>query len=153
MTKAFGVLLVLVVLLPSAQAANKRFAKYKRVEAYEIRPGVLMLPSYSGDGKVCEIGLEVLHYSPKVTRMDSELPRKEINQIFNELVSLKERGPKSRTWPAGLTVQVGFASTEIFEYKNVELDIDSRVSPDPGYDEEPVSNLVAEIRWKHRKCQ
>jgi hypothetical protein len=29
-------------------------AKYKAVEAYEVRPGILVFPTYSEDGEVCE---------------------------------------------------------------------------------------------------
>jgi hypothetical protein len=48
-----------------ASAQSSRFSKYKTVEAYEIGPGILMMPNFSSDGQVCEIGLEILHYSPK----------------------------------------------------------------------------------------
>ena len=153
MTKAFGVLLVLVVLLPSAQAANKRFTKYKRVEAYEVRPGVLMLPSYSADGKVCEIGLEVLHYSPKSVMLSSSMSRQEIDQIFDELVPAKERGPRSKTFSRDVILEAGGGRTRISNYRNVVLLVYSRVAPTVGHGEPSESNLVATIQWIHRKCR
>jgi hypothetical protein len=31
-----------------------QFKRYKAVEAYEVRPGVLMMPRYDSGGQVCE---------------------------------------------------------------------------------------------------
>jgi hypothetical protein len=61
MSKLFGLVVVAMFLLPTVNPAHEKFAKYKAVEAYEIRPGILMMPRYSADGQVCEIGLEKLH--------------------------------------------------------------------------------------------
>src|SRR5271154_3302293 len=58
-----------VLLLAAANPEHDKFAKYKSVEAYEIRPGILMMPRYSSDGQVCQIGLEKLHYSPETIRL------------------------------------------------------------------------------------
>jgi hypothetical protein len=92
MSKLIGLALAAVLLLPSANPVREQFAKYKAVEAYEIRPGVLMMPRYSSDGQVCEIGLEKLHYSPEIIRLDSSLSREEVDQVLEELVPANERG-------------------------------------------------------------
>ena len=112
-----------------------------------------MMPSYSTKGHVCKIGLEVLHYSPKVIRMDSSLSHKEIIQILDELVPAAERGPKSKSDFQGLAVQDGFARTTFIEYRNITLEIMDRVKPDIGISGPALNNLVPVIKWKHRKCR
>lgn len=106
-------LMVMLVLVPWAHAASRRFAKYKRIEAYEIWPDILMLPSCSADGRVCEIGLEMLHYSPQSVMLSSSMSRKEIDQIFDELVPAEERGPRSKTFNRDFTVEDGGSRTGI----------------------------------------
>jgi len=84
MSKLIASVVVAMLLLITSNPGRERFAKYKAVEAYEIRPGILMMPKYSTDGQICEIGLEKLHYSPDMIRLDSSLSRKDIDQIFDE---------------------------------------------------------------------
>lgn len=74
MPKFVGLILAILTMLITLNATTQqRFANYRRIEAYEVRPGILMLPRYTSDGKVCEIGLERLHYSPDLVRLDSGL--------------------------------------------------------------------------------
>jgi hypothetical protein len=60
MPKLIKVAWIAFILLPVAKAQtdqhNSHFSNYKAVEAYEIRPGILMMPRYAKDGSVCEVG-------------------------------------------------------------------------------------------------
>jgi hypothetical protein len=76
---------VLLLLLLTASPQTTSMAKYKAVEAYEVRPGILMFPTYTEDGQVCEIGLERRHYSPEIIRLDPNLSREDIDAIVDEL--------------------------------------------------------------------
>jgi hypothetical protein len=96
MPNLIGVVFIALLLLGAAEPGRERFAKYKAIEAYEVRPGFIALPRYTANGQVCQIGLEKLHYSPDMVRLDSELDRKDIDEIFNELVPADERGPRSK---------------------------------------------------------
>ena len=58
MLKLFSLVVAVMLLLPTTNSGREKFAKYKPVEAYEIQPGILMMPRYSADGQVCEIGIE-----------------------------------------------------------------------------------------------
>jgi len=142
-----------VLLLAAANPAREKFAKYKSIEAYEIRPGILMMPRYSADGQVCEIGLEKLHYSPEKIRLDSSLSRKEIDEIFDELVPSAERGPK----PTGLLEQwttnlSGASMVSDEEYQNVSIQIYSAVVSEKK-DAVTADQVTATLQWKNRKCQ
>ena len=97
MSILIGFVFAAVLLLATANHAHEQFAKYNAVEAYEIRPGVLMMPSYSSDGQVCEMGLEKLHYSPEIIRLDSSLSRKEIDEISMSLYQQMREGHDPRT--------------------------------------------------------
>ena len=152
MSKLIGSVAV-VLLLVAANPAREKFAKYKTVEAYEIRPGILMMPRYSADGQVCEIGLEKLHYSPEKIRLDSSLSRKEIDEIFDELVPGDERGPKpTGVLAQGMTNFSGQSMVSDEEYQNVSIQIYGGVTPD-GKVAVIVDEVTATLKWKNRNCQ
>jgi hypothetical protein len=141
-------------LLPTSDPGRQEFAKYKVVEAYEIRPGFLMMPRYSVDGQVCEIGLEKLHYSPEKIRLDSDLSRQEISQIFDELVPSAERGPRPTSLlESGMTTFSGRSMISDEEYQNVSIRIFGNYSPADGKAEGTLDEVAATLTWKSRKCQ
>jgi hypothetical protein len=154
MSKLIGSVLAAMLLLPAANPDREKFAKYKAVEAYEIRPGILMMPRYSVEGKVCEIGLEKLHYSPEKIRLDSDLSRQEISQIFDELVPSAERGPKpTNLLEKGMTTISGRGMVSDEEYQNISIRIFGNYSPADGKAEGTLDEVAATLTWKNRKCQ
>src|SRR5579859_3843202 len=90
-----GVVMFLLFSVFSVKPQNDRFVKYKAVEAYEIRPGILMMPRYSDEGQVCSIEIERRHYADGTAFLDSQLPHEVMIQIIDELVPVGERGPQS----------------------------------------------------------
>jgi len=72
--------------------ATGKLQKYHAVEAYEIRPGVIVNPIYSANHTVCELSIERRHYSNNVVDMDALMSKEQIMSIFDELVSREERG-------------------------------------------------------------
>jgi hypothetical protein len=154
MTKLIGSVIAVMFLLAAVNPDREKFAKYKAVEAYEIRPGILMMPRYSAGGEVCEIGLEKLHYSPEKIRVDSDLSRQEISQIFDELVPSAERGPKPTSLLAqGMTTFSGRSMISDEEYQNVSIRIFGGYSPADGKAEGTLDEVAATLTWKNRKCQ
>ena len=154
MSKLIASVVAAIILLPALNLGRERFAKYKAVEAYEIRPGILMMPRYSADGQVCEIGLEKLHYSPDMIRLDSSLSRKDIDQIFDELVPSGERGPKpTGLLDQGMTTFSGRGMVSDDEYQNVSIQIFGNLSPADGKDGATVEEVTATLTWKKRNCQ
>ena len=113
-----------------------------------------MMPRYSADGEVCEIGLQRRIYSPELVRLDPEMERKEIDEIANELAPADERGPRSSgllgMGPISLT---GFTRDQLEDYQNVSIDIFDKVISRSKRRTEVEGNLAAVIRWKHRRCQ
>lgn len=133
------------LLFPS-KPPNERFSKYKRVEAYEVRPGILMMPRSAANGQVCMVLLQKDHYVNGVDDLDSTLPREVLTQIFDELVPTSERGPLTTNKEFDrLSVYTGNSVTSLHDYENVSFDI-SRLASSPG-------DIIAVIRWKGRSCQ
>ena len=150
MSKIFTLGLAGMLLLVLGNPVHQQFAKYKAIEAYEIRPGILMMPSLSADGQVCEIGLERLHYSPERIRLDSSLSREEIDRIFDELVPPDERGPKSKDFAGTLITRGGQSLVTNIDFENVSIQIygDATISAGTTVDE-----VTATLKWKNRKCR
>src|SRR5437763_2528697 len=82
----------LMALLLSITPQNERFPKFKSIETYEIRPGILMMPRYTNDGQVCEIALEKHHFSYDTADLNTTIPRETFIQLVDELAPLAERG-------------------------------------------------------------
>jgi hypothetical protein len=142
-------LLLLLVETPG----NNPLAKYRAVEAYEVRPGILALPRYAEDGRVCEVGLEGRPYSPEKIALDSTLSRLGIEAIVDELAPADKRGPRSAGPLDGLTTITGHAMRKTEDYENVTLQIDSVLLTGSPEKNAIVEDIVATIKWKNRLCK
>ena len=145
----FGILCIGLLLCIPANSQSSRFSNYKSVEAYEVRPGILMMPRYSKDGQVCEIGLQKQLYLPDDIFYDPTLNRAEINRIVDELVPLPTRGKKSDG--KDMIIQSGGGMSMNTEYENVSIVIYSDSSRHEG--QTIARDIVATITWKNRICQ
>jgi hypothetical protein len=153
MSKLLSLCLAGVLLFFSSNSASESFKKYREIEAYEIRPGILMMPRYSANGQVCEIGVEKLHYSSDAVRLDSTLSRDEIDRIFDELVPAKEKGPRSKDPTGTLITQGGQSLTTNVDYANVSIQIFGDASTVVGKDGIVADEVVAVLKWKNRTCR
>ena len=147
---AVGLLGTAVIVPPVHSQTENQFKRYKAVEAYEIRPGILMMPRYASDGQVCEIGLEKRHYSPNGISHDSDLSGKEIEEIAEELAPTDQRGVKTDLGEMDLIA--GHGVKTISDYENITIELHYWVLPS-GNKEYTLEQHVAVIRWKQRPCQ
>jgi len=146
MTRLTALACSIAFLLSPGKPQSERFSKYKRVEAYEVRAGILMMPRYSANGQVCMVVVQKDHYVDGVAVLDSTLPREVVTQVFEELVPPSERGPlNTENEMARLSVHSGNGVTSQLDYKNISFDI-SRQASSPG-------DIIAVIQWKGRLCQ
>ena len=136
-----------MVLFLGATPQRGQFSKYRAVEAYEIRPGILVIPTYSNERSVCEVGIEKMHYSRNAIDLDSTLPPAVLDQIINELAPPDERG-KRRSEQGRDAVDVdGPGITTSVEYENVSVRMFANARATSEGD------IVAIIRWKNRRCE
>ena len=151
MSRLMGLVCIVASLLLFAGAQGDKFSKYRAVEAYEIRSGILMVPKYSSDGQACEIVLERQHFSNETASLDSTTPHEVITQMVDELVPPSERG--SLTTNLGreyLSAYSGNSVTTFADYKNVSIRIFGIASPAGGAS---AGDVVAVIHWNDRKCR
>jgi hypothetical protein len=143
-----------LLLMLNGNPDRSQFSKYKTVEAYEIRPGILMMPSYATDGQVCEIGLERRRYSPEVIRLDADIPDKDLGEVLDELAPDAERGPRSKgVLGYDLTETDGGGMTTIRNYENMSVQIFSHVLDNVGRNMKIEPIVAVTITWKNRKCE
>jgi hypothetical protein len=151
-SKLIGLACTFKLLFVAMRPQSDKFPSYKAVEAYEIRPGILMMPRYAADGQVCEIGLEKRHYSPELIRLDSTLSRKEIDEIVDELAPSNERGPKEAGLLGDLTSIDGVSLTTSSMYENISIEIYSKLLPGKKL-QIAQEDVAATVKWKNRKCR
>jgi len=154
MWKVIGSAITALFLVLVAGPRNEKFSKFKAVETYEIRPGILMMPRYALDGQVCEIGLERRHYSPGKIYLSSTLSSKDIDQIVDELAPANERGPmvKEDGGLEDLILESGTQLTTMVSYENISVKTYSNVSPSSNKRKIVADDIAATITWKNRKC-
>ncbi|HEY1209738.1 MAG TPA: hypothetical protein VGE85_10245 [Terracidiphilus sp.] len=148
---------IAIVLFIAAKPHSERFSKYKALEAYEVRPGILMMPHYATDGNLCEIDLERFHFLPGIVDLDFGLTDKEIDTIADELVPRSERGQRQSSLDS--TVLNGEVAIDHEEFEKISIIthtlIDFGSSDSPGKPGEKIdaTKVVAIIRWKEHPCQ
>src|SRR5436190_1281718 len=151
MTKFFGLSLAVFITLNAPMTTQQPFSRYHKIEAYEVRPGILMIPRYTAGNEVCEIGLERLHYSPTLIRVDSGLSRTEINQTLDELVPADERGKPAKELDT-LIAQGGQSLTTNIEFENISIQIYGATFPSEK-GKTTVNEVIARVKWKQRICR
>jgi len=160
MSRLLGFVCLATILLLGAKPQNEMFAKYKSVEAYEIRPGILAMPRYTEDGQVCEIGVERRSYSPEMIRIEESFSQKEIDQIVDELAPPEERGPRSKDFPRDMTMLEGQTYTTMAVFEDVTIRTSGAIKSEPTrwrhfrrYRFTTTYNVAFTIQWTKRKCQ
>jgi hypothetical protein len=132
---------------------NKSLAHFKAIEAYEVRPGILLQPRYTAEGEICEIALEKLHYSAGVIRLAPTLTDAEVEQIADQLVPSAERGPKPKGPVEGHGTEfMGLSAVTSEEYENISIQT-HRAIKGTAKDTITLGDIgAATIIWKHRTC-
>jgi hypothetical protein len=136
--------------------APERFAKYPKIEGYEIRPGVLAVPTHTADNELCEIGLQRLLYSSCVVRLNVEFDQKEFTAVVDELVPKTERGAITKNSfvnEIGAEFSDGGSRKTGQEFDNIFLFMYSPAVTRDGSDRILSKDIVARVKWKHRTCR
>jgi hypothetical protein len=131
------------------QIAADISAKYPVVNAYEVRPGILMTAKYTKEGQVCEMALEKRHKTSERIDLGSTISRELIRQLVDELVPMNERGKPTKQYLRNNSESTITGNVEVTEseFENVFIEIVGSVSPEASGD------VVATIHWKKRTCE
>jgi hypothetical protein len=130
------------------QTAAEIGARYRSVNAYEVRPGILMTAKYAEDGQVCEVMIEKEHQTPGKVDLGSTIPRELVNRLINEIVPLADRGKPTKQYLRNNAESTISGTVEVTEsdFEKVSIEILGSVSPCASGD------VTATIRWKRRAC-
>jgi hypothetical protein len=147
------ILLVLGIAATSwPQSASDLKAKYPALTAYEVRPGILMMPLFSSDGQVCEMVLEqhTTNTKTKTTiNFDSPLSKETLQGILDEVAPPAQRGKELNginNWFGSVTVDGPFVITK-YEYENVTVEV-NQIQRSPASS----GHIVVDIKWRNRTC-
>jgi hypothetical protein len=148
--KQYSVLSLIAIFCAVAQGqtAADISSKYPVVNAYDVRPGILLTAKYAEDGQVCEMTLEKRHKTPDKTDFGSTIPHGVIRQLIDELAPASERGKPAKRYLRGDSESTisGTIETTESEYENISIQILGNLSPTE------LGDVVATIRWKKRTC-
>ena len=146
--KRFRGMMSLVCLIGSVPSEHDFRSRYPRLESYEIRPGVLVMPKYAKDGTVCELSIEKLHVQGDTVDLGSSMSQESVMNMIDELAPAAERG-KAIIQTGGFDyITNGFGRMAITsaEYENVSIHIyGTRSSPISG-------NVAVILHWKAKTC-
>jgi hypothetical protein len=143
------------LLVLAAGIHEHRFSRLKAVEAYEIRPRILMTPIYSDTGELCRVILEKRHVSSNIVDVDAQMSAVEIYGIFDELAPKVERGKLTLNLEEGQrTLGDSPARSTIVAYENVSLEMHGKHFPgDIRSFFENGGYVAATINWEKRECR
>jgi hypothetical protein len=141
---ALVLLLVFGFATPSrSQSTAELSAKYPVVTSFEIRPGILMTPKYTDEGKICRMSFERQHATRSGNYLGSAISDKLAKDIVDQLVPPSVRGKESKS--SGVISIVGILMMTDYEYENVAVTF-------LGYPNDAGAVLVV-ITWKNRICK
>jgi hypothetical protein len=92
---AFTITVVVVFLTTfgGAQTQHQLEEKYPKVNAYLVRPNILLTARYSTDGRVCEMALQPVRWTGDTVLL-FPLSEEESIRVVEEIVPESERGKK-----------------------------------------------------------
>jgi hypothetical protein len=85
---------MLLTTLGAAQTQRQLDEKYPKVNAYLVRPNILLTAKYSTDGRVCEMALQPVRWTGDNTVLLFPRSQKETIPVVEEIVPESERGEK-----------------------------------------------------------
>ena len=135
--------------LNAGEGGKQQFDKYKAVDAYQTGSGILVLPRYSSEGKLCEVVLEKEHYSENSIDLASTISHDKMIAAVNDIAPVSERGRS--TMPFGteyLSQYSGNTVTTFSDYEAISIQIYGRTSP--AFD---AGDIAARINWNKRPCK
>jgi hypothetical protein len=134
--------LFIAALTEQAQSSNELRAKYgSAMEAYEIRPHILMTVKYTEDAQVNEYVIEGRHTSKDGVRGDSLMSQETARQIIDEVVPMSQRG----RYISSLQFTSGCNGLRNEVYEWVEIQTSHICESSNG---NSVASII--IRWKNR---
>jgi len=130
-----------------AQTPIELEAKYgSPVNAYVIRPGLLMTVKYTVSARICEMSIIEAQTPGSNIILRTLLTPEIVPKMINELIPEGERGKKIRSY--GLVQTQGMTGQFLYNYENVSIELVQQFKPSEGW-----SDNILKIKWNHRVCK
>ncbi len=151
LSRLLGLTVVGLYLLLVVGSNAQNLQQYKALEAYQVRPGILMIVKRTTNGLVCEVGLSKLSYLTEIPDRSPGFSWEALNQIADELVPSAERGPRLKGYERDELMIRGHVTFEFARYGNIVIEMSSSFTDDPGQIQAEDGNGT--IEWNNRKCK
>jgi hypothetical protein len=152
MVKDLRIFLLLILLVPFgwSQSAADLAQKYRRHDAYELEPGVVLSARFATNGLVCEMDVEQTHFKDDVVDLGIGIEPDGIATLLDRLVPSSERGDKDGEFSGSMTAS-GPRMTMTYTYANVIVHVISFVETHKKT-LTIVGPTVLKITWRNRSC-
>ena len=135
--------------LGAAQTQRQLEEKYAKVNAYLVRPKILLTARYSNDGRLCEMALQPVRWTGDNTALLFPLSEEETIRVVEEIVPESERG-KKRSGLLGTDDKVsefsGHSITTPYIYEKMTVNF-------VGTTDKGGADMVAVVTWRDRSCK
>ena len=129
------------------QTQDQLGSRFKRLVAFEIRPGIVPFPTFSSDGNVCRLTIQKMRpFESGSPDTDQMIPSALVDQLVDEAVPPAERGKPSKYLSTDSYIAGGAAFIKQ-DYENVSVGIYGT----SVVDKENGATLVI-VTWRNRTC-
>jgi len=137
----FGLLLAATCGFPQTSQELKQRYGPANTEYYAVRPGIILMATYTDNGEPCEMRIEPK--KPPDASFSDTMDSEVVTEIIDELVPVARRG----SFVAGYEVNGGCTGYKSAEYELVRINLTTRCKA------QGVGTYSASIHWKAPNCE
>lgn len=146
----FGTVVVVTFLATfcTAQTQRQLDEKYPKVNAYLVRPNILLTARYSTDGRVCDMALQPVRWTGDTVLL-FPLSEEDVIHVVEEIVPESERGKKLGgllDTDAKLSAFHGHSFSTPYIYEKITVNF-------AGTMDKNGDDMVAVVTWRDRSCK
>lgn len=131
----------------TAQTQQQLEQKHPKVNAYLVRPNLLLTAKFASDGRVCEMVLEPRRWTEEKVVLVSTLSEPDTIRVIEEIVPESERGNRLKGSPFdGMTSVAGGSSTTFYKYENMTIEFYGNTR------QQCTGDMVAFVKFTNRSC-
>lgn len=120
-------------------------ARFSRISAYEVRPGIIMIATFGPNGEASELVFQKEHTTPGIVDLDSTLSQRDIIDIVEKIIPEVERGKRLKGFLGrddGTTSIDGTTMETEYQYERISVVFYGGVATKCHGD------MVAIVRWR-----
>ena len=123
---------------------GQRGAYFVRRNGFKVRPGIIMVASFTKENQMCEAVIEPERVTEDGVEHDKRMPAAVVEEILGEIIPAELRGRRT-----GGLIMGNYTSVSRQEYERVSI---TMTLVGVGGPEEKLTVADVRIRWKLRQC-